>query len=175
VLVKTSKTKTNTTMLQFKSNHRFDKLQEISLIENEIVEKTFNSLNLLTEHRGFFIKHIVKVKGYVPLSILKVLFVLPYLSLPNVLSIYKTGLKQIAAAGKDVFYKFKNNNLICWRNKPKIRDAQTAVLCIQHPNFVASTMLQNVEFSNNFIGTRSENTGLPHNLKVTGCRFLGGP
>ena len=63
MLVKTPKTKTDTTMLQFKSNHRFDKLQKNSLSENEIVEKTFNSLNLLTDHRSFFIKHIVKVKG----------------------------------------------------------------------------------------------------------------
>jgi hypothetical protein len=90
-------------------------LQEICLIENEVIEKTLNRLNLLTNHRSFFIKHIVKVKGYDPLSILKVLFVLPYLSLPNVLSIYKTGLKQITVAGKDVFYKLKNNNLINWR------------------------------------------------------------
>jgi hypothetical protein len=115
VLVKTSKTKTNTTMLQFKSNHRFDKLQEICLSENEVIEKTLSRLNLLTNHRSFFIKYIVKVKGYDPLSILKVLFVLPYLSLPNVLSIYKTGLKQITVAGKDVFYELKNNNLISWR------------------------------------------------------------
>jgi hypothetical protein len=86
VLIKTSKTKTNTTMLQFKSSHRFDKLQEICLSENEVIEKTLSRLNLLTNPRSFFIKHIVKIKGYDPLSILKVLFVLPYLSLPNVLS-----------------------------------------------------------------------------------------
>jgi len=66
VLVKTSKTKTDTTTLQFKFNHRFDKLQEISLSENEIVEKTLNSLNLLTDHRSSFIKHIVKAKGHDP-------------------------------------------------------------------------------------------------------------
>ena len=53
-------------MLQFKSNHRFDKLREISLIENEIVEKTLNSLNLLTDHSSSFIKHIVKAKGHDP-------------------------------------------------------------------------------------------------------------
>jgi hypothetical protein len=72
VLVKTSKTKTDTTMLHFKCNHRFYKLQEISLSENEIVEKPFYSLNLLSHHRSFFIKHIVKIRGYDPLSILKV-------------------------------------------------------------------------------------------------------
>ena len=75
--------------------------------ENEIVEKPFYSLNLLTDQRSFFIKHIVKIRGYEPLSIFKVWFVFPYLSLPNVLSIYKNGLKQITAAGKDVFKSLK--------------------------------------------------------------------
>ena len=102
-------------MLQFKSNNHFAKLQEICLGENEIVEKILNHLNVLTDNRNFFTRTIVKVKGYAPLDILKTLFILPYLSLPNVASIYKTGVKQITLAGKDVFYEFKNNHLINWR------------------------------------------------------------
>jgi len=54
LLVKTSKTKTNTTMLQFKSIHRFDKFQEICLSENEVIEKTLSRLNLLGEYLIMF-------------------------------------------------------------------------------------------------------------------------
>ena len=102
-------------MLQFKSNNRIGKLQEICLGENEIVEKILNDSNVLIHNKSFFTKNIVKVKGYHPLDILKTIFILPYLSLPNIASIYKTGMRQVTQAGKDVFYEFKNNSLINWR------------------------------------------------------------
>jgi hypothetical protein len=102
-------------MLQFESTKLFNSLREICLGENKIVEKIMDHLDVLIASRSSLSRNI-KAKGYSPSSILKTLFILPYLSLPNVASIYKSGLPRFTAAGKDVFYEFKNNNRINWRN-----------------------------------------------------------
>jgi len=102
-------------MLHFKSNKLFNNLHEICLGENQIVEKIMNHLDILINNKSFFSRNIIKTKGYNPSGILKTLFILPYLSLPNVASIYKSGMSRLTVVGKDVFYEFKNNNKINWR------------------------------------------------------------
>lgn len=102
-------------MLQFKSNKAFKNLQEICLGENKIVEKIMSHLDILIDNRSFFSSNIIKKKGYNPSGILKALFILPYLSMPNIASIYKSGMSRLMVAGKDVFYEFKNNKKIDWR------------------------------------------------------------
>lgn len=102
-------------MLHFKSNKLINNLQEICLGENKIVEKIMGHLDILIGKRSYFSKNIIKTKGYHPSGILKTLFILPYLSLPNIFSIYQSGITRLTEAGKDVFYEFKNNNKINWR------------------------------------------------------------
>lgn len=102
-------------MLHFKSNKLINNLQEICMGENKIVEKIMGHLDILIDKRSYFSRNIVKTKGYHPSGILKTLFILPYLSLPNIFSIYRSGLTRLTVAGKDVFYEFKNNNKINWR------------------------------------------------------------
>lgn len=102
-------------MLHFKSNKLFNNLQEICLGENKIVEKIMRHLDILINNKSFFSRNIIKTKGYNPTSVLKTLFILPYLSLPNIASIYKSGMSRLTEAGKDVFYEFKNNNKMNWR------------------------------------------------------------
>jgi len=102
-------------MLHFKSTKLFNNLQEICLGENQIIEKIMKHMDILIHNKSFFLSTIIKTKGYNPTGILKTLFVLPYLSLPNIASIYKSGMSQLTVAGKDVFYEFKNNSKIDWR------------------------------------------------------------
>jgi len=102
-------------MLHFKSKKRINNLQEICLRENKIVEKIMGHLDILIDGRSCFSRNIIKTKGYHPSDILKTLFILPYLSLPNIFSIYQSGITRLTEAGKDVFYDFKNNNKINWR------------------------------------------------------------
>ena len=108
-------TKTISTMLHFKSNKLFNNVQEICLGENQIVEKITKHLDILISNKSFFLRNIIKTKGYNPSVILKTLFILPYLSLPTIASIYKSGIALLTDAGKDVFYEFKNNNKMNWR------------------------------------------------------------
>lgn len=102
-------------MLRFKNTKTFNNLQEISLGENQIVGKIIRHLDILIHSRSAFFRSISKTKGYDPAFILKTLFVLPYLSLPTVASVYKAGMSLLTVAGKDVFYEFKNNPAINWR------------------------------------------------------------
>ena len=103
-------------MLHFKSNKQFNSLQEICLDENKIVEKIMSHLSILINNKSFFSRNVIKAKGYTPSGILKTLFILPFLSLHNIASIYTSGLARLTEAGKDVFYEFKNNNKINWRS-----------------------------------------------------------
>ena len=102
-------------MLHIKSKKLVNNLQEICLGENQIVEKIMSHLDILMNRRLFPTQTAIKVRGYSPSSLLKTLFILPYLSLPNVSSIYKSGVKHITQAGKDAFYELKNNSKINWR------------------------------------------------------------
>ena len=102
-------------MLHIKSKKLVNNLQEICLGENQIVEKIMRHLDILMNRRLFPSQTAIKVKGYSPSSLLKTLFIMPFLSLPNVTSIYKSGVKHVAEAGKDAFYELKNNNKINWR------------------------------------------------------------
>jgi hypothetical protein len=101
-------------MLQNKISNQIGQLQEICLEENKIVEKIMSHLEVIV-NKSFFSRSVVKEQGYGPSGILKTLFILPYLSLPSVSSIYKSGIKHLTVAGKDVFYEFKNNSRISWR------------------------------------------------------------
>jgi len=102
-------------MLHIKSKKLVNNLQEICLGENQIVEKIMSHLDILMNRRLFPTQTAIKMRGYRPSSLLKTLFILPYLSLPNVSSIYKSGVKHITHAGKDAFYELKNNSKINWR------------------------------------------------------------
>lgn len=102
-------------MLHIKSKKLVNNLQEICLGDNQIVEKIMSHLDILMNRRLFPSHTAIKVRGYSPSSLLKTLFILPYLSLPNVSSIYKSGVKHISEAGKDAFYELKNNRKVNWR------------------------------------------------------------
>jgi len=102
-------------MLHTKNNKVLNNIQEICLGENKIVEKIMSHLDILIDNRSFFLRNIIKSKGYNPSGILKTLFILPFISMPNIASIYKSGMSRLTVAGKDVFYEFKNNKKIDWR------------------------------------------------------------
>jgi len=67
-------------MLPFKSAKSFVDLEEICLGETEIVEQIVKHLTVLVDCRLSLSKAVVKSTGYSPASILKTLFLLPWLS-----------------------------------------------------------------------------------------------
>jgi len=57
----------------------------------------------------------IKRRGYAMSKVFSVLMLLPFLKHASVHALLKSGNKELAEGGKDVYYRFRNRDDIAWR------------------------------------------------------------
>ena len=100
-------------------NKDIDKLSELKngltplWFDGDFIKSSLKCFSLSSLSKPF---HSIKTKGYSFLDILTSLILLPYYGCDTIYAYTNSKFLDYFNAGKDVFYRFKNNGNICWRS-----------------------------------------------------------
>lgn len=102
-------------MLQSKDIQSVDELKKYFSNSTKMVDYLVNLLSFFEFKRVYGVLKPLKKRGYNIIDVFPVLMILPFLKHASIHALFKSRNKDLAAADKDVYYRFKNMQTIPWR------------------------------------------------------------
>jgi len=102
-------------MLQSKDIQSIEEIKKYFSCATKMVDQMVDLLSFFEFKRVYNVLKPLKKRGYDILDVFPVLLILPFLKHASIYSLFKSRSKDLSAAQKDVYYRFKNMQTIAWR------------------------------------------------------------
>ena len=102
-------------MLQSKDIQSIEDLKKYFSSSTKMVDYLVNLLSFFEFKRVYGVLKPLKKRGYDIINVFPIFIILPFLKHTSIYALFKSGNKDLSGAQKDVYYRFKNMQIIPWR------------------------------------------------------------
>ena len=102
-------------MLQSKDIQSIEELKKYFSCSTKMVDYLVNLLSFFEFKRVYGVLKPLKKRGYDIINVFPLFIILPFLKHASIHALFKSRSKDLSCAQKDVYYRFKNMQIIPWR------------------------------------------------------------